>query len=181
MEEADHLIAEVCAAHPAKLHYLNKSSYEVNDTFVILGCTLWSHVTNKQRLMVYSMLADHRCITQWSVARNNEVHAAELAWLKAALAQIEEAGKKAIVLTHHAPSCRGTSAPEHNDSPISSAFGTDLDYLLKPPIVLWMFGHTHHSSDQCINGVRVCSNQLDYPNEKVDFDPGFAVQLEGLV
>ena len=111
--------------------------------------------------------AEHACRQPsyhiWSVTRNNEVHAAELEWLQSAIANVKAAGKKAIVLTHHAPSCCGTSAPEHINSPISSAFGSNLEYILKPPVVLWMFGHTHYSSDQQINGVRVCSNQVLTP------------------
>lgn len=177
MEEADELIAQVCADHPANLHYLNKTAFDLDQSFVILGCTLWSHVIDRQRLMVLSMLADNHHITRWSVQRNNEVHAAELEWLVSAIATVEAAGKKAIVLTHHAPSCHGTSAPEHASSPISSAFGSNLEYLLKPPVVLWMFGHTHYSSDQQINGVRLCSNQVGYPNEHVKFDSGFKVHL----
>lgn len=177
VEEADDLIAEICAKHPTKLHYLNKTALDLDHHFVILGCTLWSHVINRQRLMVLSMLADNHHITKWSVTRNNEVHAAELDWLQSAIANVKAAGKQAIVLTHHAPSCHGTSAPEHVNSPISSAFGSNLEYMLKPPVVLWMFGHTHYSSDQQINGVRVCSNQVGYPNEGVTFDPGFKVQL----
>lgn len=177
MEEADDLIAQVCAKYPAKLHYLNKTAFDLDQSFVILGCTLWSHVIDRQRLLVLSMLADNHHITRWSVHRNNEVHAAELEWLKSAIATVEAAGKKAIVLTHHAPSCHGTSNPKHANSPISSAFGSNLEYLLKPPVVLWMFGHTHYSSDQQINGVRLCSNQVGYPGEDVKYDPGFKVQL----
>lgn len=177
VEEADNLIAQVCAEHPGKLLYLNKTAFNFDQNYAILGCTLWSHVTPQQRLMVYSMVADHRYITEWSVTRNNEVHAAELEWLQSAIAQLEQAGKQAIVMTHHAPTCHGTSAPEHENSPISSAFATGLEYLLKPPVVLWMFGHTHFSSDQQINGVQVCSNQVGYPSEGVSFDPAFTKQL----
>ena len=177
VEEADSLIAQVCASHPSKLFYLSKTTHALDQNFVILGCTLWSHVTTQQRLMVNSMVADHRYITNWSVKRNNQVHAAELEWLESAIAQVKQAGKQAIVMTHHAPACHGTSAPEHENSPISSAFGTDLEYLLKPPVVLWMFGHTHFSSNQQINGVQVCSNQVGYPNEGVSFDPAFTVQV----
>ena len=180
IEEADDLVARVCAPYPTKLHYLNKTAIDLDQNYVILGCTLWSHVINRQRFKVLSMLADNHQITRWSVTRNNEVHAAELAWLKSAIAKVKAAGRQAVVLTHHAPSCHGTSAPEHSNSPISSAFSSDLEYLLTPPVVLWMFGHTHYSSDQHINGVRLCSNQVGYPNEGVNFDPGFEVQLASL-
>lgn len=177
LEEADDLIAQACAAYSTKLHYLNKTVFDLDQNYVILGCTLWSHVLGRQRLMVLSMLADSHHITRWSVTLNNEVHAAELEWLRSEIAKVKASGRQALVLTHHAPSCRGTSAPEHINSPISSAFGSDIEYLLKPPIVLWMFGHTHYSSDQHINGVRLCSDQVGYPNEGVNFDPGFTVQL----
>lgn len=179
VDQADELIAQVCAAYPTKLHYLNKTAIDLESDYVILGCTLWSHVTNKQRLMVYSMLADHRYITNWSVNHNNAAHAAELDWLKSSIASVKAAGKQAIVLTHHAPSFHGTFAPEHASSPISSAFSTELEYLLNPPVVLWMFGHTHYTSDQCINGIRLCSNQVGYPHEGVKYDPAFTVQLNG--
>jgi len=178
LEEADALITEVCAAYPDKLNFLNRTAIDLDDDHVILGCTLWSHVLDGQRLTVMSMLADHKHIQGWSVDRNNEVHAAELAWLQEEIAKVEAAEKLAIVLTHHAPSFNRTAAPEHKNSALSSAFCTDLEYMCKLPVVLWMFGHTHYSSDQRINGVRVCSNQAGYPGEGVRWNPGFKVQLE---
>ena len=63
VEEADDLIGKICARHPTKLHYLNKTAVDLDHHYVILGCTLWSHVINRQRLMVLSMLADNHHIT----------------------------------------------------------------------------------------------------------------------
>ena len=177
-EEADALISQVCAAYPAKLKYLHKTAISLNEDYVILGCTLWSHVTNEQRPMVAAMLADHQHIHGWSVTRNNEVHAKELAWLQGEIAKVEAAEKLAVVLTHHAPSFNRTAAPQHKNSTLSSAFCTDLEFMFKLPVVLWMYGHTHFSNDQRINGMRLCSNQVGYPGEEVKFNPGFKVQLD---
>ena len=138
-EQADALISAVCAAHPTKLKYLNKTAVDLNEDYVILGCTLWSHVLDEQRAMVTVMLADHRHIEGWSVSLNNEVHAAELAWLQAEVAKVEAAEKLAIVLTHDAPSFHRTAAPQHKSSPLSSAFCTDLESMFKLPVVLWMY------------------------------------------
>lgn len=177
-EQADALICAVCAAHPAKLKYLNKTAVDLSKDYVVLGCTLWSHVLDEQRAMVTAMLADHRHIDGWSVSRNNEVHAAEMAWLQAEVAKVEAAEKLAIVLTHHAPSFHRTAAPQHKSSRLSSAFCTDLESMFKLPIVLWMYGHTHFSNDQYMHGMRLCSNQIGYPGEGVKFNPGFKVELE---
>lgn len=178
LEEADALISQVCAAFPDQLKYLNQTAIDLNKDYVILGCTLWSHVLDSQQLPVKSMLADHKHIKGWSVELNNEVHASEAAWLKAEIANVEAADKLAIALTHHAPSFNGTCAPEHKNSPLSSAFCTDLEHMCKLPVVLWMLGHTHYSSDRYINGTRLCSNQVGYPGEGVQHDLGFSVQLD---
>jgi len=161
-----------------KLKYLNKTAIDLNEDYVVLGCTLWSHVLDEQRAMVTAVFADYCHIKGWSVARNNKVHAAELAWLQAEVAKVEAAEKVAIVLTHHAPSFHRTAAPQHKNSPLSSAVCTDLESMFKLPIVLWMYGHTHFSNDQYMHGMRLCSNQIGYPGEGVKFNPGFKVELD---
>ncbi len=67
-----------------------------------------------------------------------------------------------IVMTHHAPTTKRTSAPEYEGSAINCAFATDLDHLFAAPVRAWFYGHTHYSNDQNFNGVRVVSNQHGY-------------------
>jgi len=53
--------------------------------------------------------------------------------------------------------------------------------MMNKPIVCWCFGHTHYSSDQIINGVRLVSNQLGYlmVNEKeTGFRSDLIIELE---
>jgi predicted phosphohydrolase len=95
--------------------------------------------------------------------------------------QVELAAKqneKVIILTHHPPSFQGTSPEEYCDdkgssksSRFASAFASDLEHLLftesfQKSVVCWAFGHTHHSSDQMINGIRLVSNQVGYRHKK---------------
>lgn len=56
----------------------------------------------------------------------------------------EKAGEDTIVFTHHAPSMNGTSHPRYSGDPCSCAFATPLEYLFKPHLKVWAFGHTVH-------------------------------------
>lgn len=94
-------------------------------------------------------------------------------WHKVCIMKLKEAArvpkkehKKLIVLSHHAPTFQGSSSAKDENSPIGSAFCTNLDVLMDyggdsetSAIHTWAFGHTHHCSDQRINGVHVLSNQ----------------------
>lgn len=178
-EECIGLIEQACSKAP-QLIFLNQTSYDLGEDYVVLGCTLWSEVLDYELADVSLYLADYRHIQGWSVWRNNHQHAKERAWLEKELKKVEALEKLAVVLTHHAPTFRLTSAPEHRGSDISSAFATDLESLLTLPVVMWAFGHTHFSSDQYLHGAcRLVSNQVGYPHEKgVGYQAGFQVELD---
>lgn len=66
-----------------------------------------------------------------------------------------------IVLSHHLPS-KGCVPVQDEYTP---GYATNLEHLLKPPIILWLCGHSHTSIDKKIGSVRVVSNQMGYPFE----------------
>jgi hypothetical protein len=90
---------------------------------------------------------------------------------------------KVVVITHHAPTAVDTI--EDIDDPMSLRATTRLDstrleYLLKPPLAAWIFGHTHKNRDAVVGGVRVVSNQLGYVAfnaELKDFSTNFVVSI----
>ena len=107
---------------------------------------------------------------------------------------MEEKGKSAIVFSHPtdplthttlsvgrvsrwASTFRDSAAPVHRGGPVTTAFATDLEYLLKEPIALYGFGHTHWSCDQMIGTTRVVSIQVGYPGEETRYRPEFVVTL----
>lgn len=178
--ECIELIQQVCHKNPAKLVFLNQTAYDLDEGYVVLGCTLWSKVLDHETADVSLFLADNRHIQHWSVWQNNHQHSKERAWLEKVIKEVESAEKLAVVLTHHAPSFRQTSAREHRGGALSTAFATDLEHLLKLPVVMWAFGHTHYCSEQLFNGsCRLVSNQIGYPHEEsIGYRPGLAISLE---
>jgi len=142
------------------------------DGFRILGTTLWSFVPDANANEVSRSINDYYTIFveendsdeihQLTVEETNAFHRRELEWLKQEIEKASLVGEPVIILTHHAPTLRNTIHPKDDSKTLNCISYTDLDYMMKSPIVGWCFGHTHFSSDQMINGVRVISNQLGY-------------------
>lgn len=142
----------------------------------ILGCTLQSHVPDDAMAIVAQKINDFRHIGEWTVADHNAEHAKDVDWLKKEIRiirQVEDASqRKILVVTHHAPAVRGTSAPANEGNPWSSAFSTDLlgqhDGSPLDDVQYWVFGHTHYCSESTRGNVRLVSNQRGYvfPNAK---------------
>lgn len=158
-----------------KVIFLNKSSYDIiPGKLKIIGTTLWSHVEGPNAYEIRSCISDYRKISDMkSICQNNELHEKDLRWLKAEISMITD-DTKVIVVTHHAPSFNKTSNPIHQYSSLQSAFASDLDDMIKPPIVAWIYGHTHYSNTQILkNGIILASNQRGYADESDDnFDIG---------
>lgn len=153
-----------------KLVLLNQQVW-VDETSgaIIMGCTLWSSVPDSARDMVESKVSDYKKISGWSVDKHNQRHAKEAAWLGSELASLSNArahvvgGRDVLVVTHHAPSLTGTSAPEHANNPWTPAFATDLlPGLNTDRVKTWVFGHTHHTTELFCDGVRLVANQRGY-------------------
>lgn len=178
--EAYNLIQDICNHRP-NLIFLNQTVYDLDDDHVVLGTTLWSRVLDHQQHSVSRNVNDFRAIRHWSVDSNNCQHEVERAWLQQAIRDVEDQERLAIVFTHHCPSFKGTSAPRYYDSPISSVFCTDLQHLLKLPVILYGAGHSHWCFDITTEeGCRLVSNQKGYPGEQTGFKPGFNVVIDTL-
>jgi predicted phosphodiesterase len=153
---------------------LHQQRFDVPDSSTsILGCTLWSKIPDDARPLVQMKVVDFQKITDWSVASHNAAYEDDLSWLKDQVAELQkESGRspkkkqpkrRVFIITHHAPFTKKTSDPRHANNPWSSAFATDLlngeDW---PNVKLWMFGHTHFTTEFKKNGIKVISNQRGY-------------------
>ncbi|KAL4778877.1 Metallo-dependent phosphatase-like protein [Aspergillus varians] len=157
-----------------RLVLLHRRRYDVPGSRVtILGCTLWSNVPGDLRDVVRAKIQDFKKIRGWGVDEHIASHGADLDWLLNEIQSIqtenEAVGKKGekrsiLVVTHHAPSLRGTSSPQHADNPWRFAFGTDVLGRVSglDAVKAWVFGHTHYSTEFKEAGVRVMSNQRGY-------------------
>lgn len=178
-EQTEELVAKICKTRP-NLIFLNRTSYDLDEDHVILGCVLWSEMQDEQRSDLYLHMGDLTEIKDWSFEQNNWQHKQEKAWLQNAIRQAEVDGKLAIVITHHSPSFKGTVAPKYAGNEISSGFCTDLEEMLKLPVVCHVFAHTHFSCNLLFNKgqCRLVSNQLGHISEETRFDPEFCVEIE---
>lgn len=145
----------------------------------VLGATLHSMIEKDNREQIERCVSDFRVIDDWAVEDHNREHELDKEWLEKELAAIdaEEATgveKRVVIVTHHAPSFSGTSAPEHEGSALGSAFCTELLKGVEKRwrgaelVRLWVFGHTHFSADfSTRGGIRVVANQKGYFNDKI--------------
>lgn len=159
--------AQLLQAEPTladKLVLLHRARWDDPDSaLTILGCTLWSAIPNEAHSIVQSRVKDFERISKWGVERHNEVHAHEVAWLQDQVAQVPPHKRQLLVATHHAPSIHGTSRPEHTENPWTCAFATNLaDQEGWDSVRVWVFGHTHYSTDFTCNGIRLVANQRGY-------------------
>lgn len=162
---------------------LDRTRYDLTDNVTVLGCTLWSALSPTTLESVSRDLADFRLVHDWTAEDYTAAHAQDLQWIvnECATIKAREAHRRVIVLTHHAPTRYGTSAPNHVNSPVTHmVVATDLvtHPVWAPPITLWAFGQTHYNSDQMRNGIRVVSNQRGYEGMDASssgFSPQFCV------
>lgn len=102
---------------------------------------------------------------------HNLAYKLEVAFLRSAIAQTRESrpNDRIIIMTHHAPTIRGSNQPqrEYKGGPTSSfnfsgyqndlLGGEGMEGLREGDV--WVFGHTHYSCDFMQDGVRVVANQ----------------------
>ncbi|KAL4970451.1 acyl-CoA dehydrogenase/oxidase [Aspergillus stella-maris] len=153
-----------------KFVFLDQTRYDIFEDVTVLGCTLYSRVPAAQSEMVSYRVNDFYYISDWTVEAHCKAHEADLNWLNEQVSQIvtSKPHQKIIIFTHHSPTVDlEASDPAHINSPISSAFSTDLSQepcWQKPQVRLWSFGHTHYNCDytEQRTGKRVMANQRGY-------------------
>ena len=156
-----------------KLVLLYQKRFDVpNSSVTILGCTLWSKIPEHARHVVQMRVKDFEKIEGWTVDDHNSAYKSDITWLKGQITDIQEENeatakgrpeRNILVVTHHAPSVQETASPNHVNNPWSSAFATDLltgeDWV---NVKVWVFGHTHFTTEFKKCGIKVLSNQRGY-------------------
>jgi len=160
------------------VYFLERDEVMLNDVR-FLGTTFWtSYALPKIDMRVAlheceQCLNDHRLIRftpekRFLTKYAQKLHMESVNWLIKKFKE-KTLAKKTVVITHHGPSTT-CQHKEFKVSPISAAFHSDRDELLKYAD-LWVYGHTHSNLDTEINGCRLVSNQAGYPKEDVpDFN-----------
>ncbi|KGO39448.1 hypothetical protein PEX1_082020 [Penicillium expansum] len=151
--------------------FLDQTRYDLSPDVTILGCTLFSRVSEAHKDKISYSLNDFYHINDWTVDNHTAAHEADLQWLNEQVSQIaaSEPHRKIVIFTHHSPVTQDPRAldPRHVNSSLSSGFASDLSGqgAWKSPLVkLWAFGHTHFNVSYIEEGTekRVISNQRGY-------------------
>lgn len=157
------------AARGTNVHVLEREALDVGPVR-ILGCTLWTDFAcygQPSDAMAWAL----ECLPDFRVIRHlglpitpdtvRDTHLVSAKWLDE---QITAADSPVVVVTHHAPTLQ-TGDPVFEGKPSTPSFHSNRDALLRPPVRLWVHGHTHFNADARVHGVRMVANQWGYPNE----------------
>lgn len=164
IREAERLVAEPSLHGKVTLLHAGRFDMPSHDISV-LGCTLWSHIPQEASDAVRGRVKDYQKIEGWSVDKHNSLFADQLKWLRNEVTSVRSTSPSAkiVIVTHHAPSILETSRPEQLENPWRCAFSTNiLDESAWQDVSLWVFGHTHFTTEFVRNGVKVVSNQRGY-------------------
>lgn len=173
------------AAADSNVTVLENESMEIAGLRV-LGCSLWTDFLAMGRVpaaaavaIAQEEMADYRLIRR--NRRQNKLLPAHTMqrchhsrkWLEA---QISDADRPLLVVTHHAPTLR-TVNPRYLLQLSNAAFHNDFDDLVRPPVRAWIHGHTHYSCQEEVGGIPLISNQRGYPGEETGFNWDFVVDV----
>ncbi len=147
------------------------NEYDDYEGYRFVGTTLWTHISNPNYL-----INDFNQILGMTVEKYNLLHKDSVDFLTKTLNDNHNT-LPVIVVTHHLPSYELTDPKYESYAKYNQCFSSNLDYLIKRPIVGWFYGHTHSESFKEINGVKLCCNPIGYPRENVQPDFNRMIEL----
>jgi hypothetical protein len=169
MQELEAKWTKYCSQFP-NVHFLNCGTWTHPSGLDFHGCTLWSHVPpayaakTEARVFTYkyAYVSAGKKVT---VDYTNKLHAAQTAWLKAAVAK----SKRCVVITHHVPTLR-FFAESYKQHAIVGGLAADLDSFIEtsPQIALWICGHAHFIYENTIANTLCSMNCIGYPGDLPD-------------
>lgn len=155
-----------------------------------LGATLWTDFAlhggaagTLKESMAYAdqAMADFELIRyrgrRFEAKLSRSLHLGQVQWLEASLAAGTDG--PIVIVTHHLPH-RLSIAPRYEGHPLTAAFASDLDHLVRSPVALWIHGHTHEPCDYRVNGTRVVCNPRGYEDHD-GFDPVLVIELPAAI
>jgi hypothetical protein len=164
-------MCERAATDFPNIHFLQKSR-RVIDGVAFLGATLWTDLSDpKDALAAETRMTDYRVITQdgstpITAADVNRAHWEDRMWLAQEIAACAEEERPAVVVTHHLPSFQLVASRFAGAGRLNASFASNVEELVRAPVVAWIAGHTHVGVNAHINGVQIGVNPAGYPSER---------------
>lgn len=139
-----------------------QNSYEDFHGYRFAGTTFWSEVSDPEHLT-----NDFFRIKDFSIETCNSLHDESKRFVDNL---IQTSRLPIIMMTHHMPSHRFTDPIYSRYYKYQQCFSSSCDNLIRPPICIWVYGHTHRSYEGKFNQVQMICNPIGYPGENNDVD-----------
>lgn len=154
--------------------FLHNQRVKVGD-ILFIGSTLWSDIPAEYAPIAKASMNDYSHIYTSSGRLTPEdvtkMHGAAVKFIERSITFAKSRKLRCVLLTHHKPTRESTV-------PITRyCYESDLGRILRAPIVLAAYGHTHVHADRTVGGVRIYSNPCGYPREHTKFEPAAIVNL----
>ena len=140
--------------------YSLRNKIVVADNVNFIGCTLWSHLKEDSK-QIQNISLNNRYLDRNGL---NKLHFSDVKWL---FNRLNSTNIDTVVVTHHLPTFKLIHGKFKKDKykEYYDRFYTDLEYLIKPPVKVWIGGHSHCTMRISLNGVDLRINSYGYPNQ----------------
>lgn len=165
IKETDKEIQNLASRYK-NVHFLQNDVYHFPHSDVsVFGATLWTHIPGNEAYFIRSMVNDYRHIQNFSIDLCNKLHEETKTTFQMFLEIFPN--RKWIVVCHHLPLLKLVNEKYWN-SPINSAYASDVDCFKDEHVIAIVYGHTHIAN---IYGRYYC-NPHGYPDElsKINLD-----------
>lgn len=140
---------------------------EAAGSVMLHGSTFWSYAPHQHymRSRLFTERSEGSPVLV-DCAEFNRMHFSAIERLERSIQQAARENRRLLVITHYAPSFRGTLAPKHTPDPLAPAMGSPKNYMYcsssehlveNSCIVAWVYGHTGHNG----NVGKLVTNQMD--------------------
>ena len=153
------MIKDICRGF-SNVHYMNRHSYQLTSKTVLLGSIMWS-----------LPIAENIEYTGDSETYMSHVveHKSHVKWIEEEIKRNKD--KKVIVMTHFLPTFQLIENKyKKKGIKMVSRYATNLEHMIKSPVIAWLGGHSHSVMECHINGVYCGLNAYGYPSEKTEIN-----------
>lgn len=143
--------------------YYHNKVVRIDDVDFILS-TLWSRIPPVDEVAIKTGMNDYSQIlyNKRRLIPQNINDEFERCFSFIQQAVMNSDAEKIVVVTHHLPTFAAIE-DNHKGDVLNSAYAIELgNYIADSRISVWIYGHSHHSSDLTIGSTRLISNPLGY-------------------
>jgi hypothetical protein len=182
MEEVINKYKNKCKEYNVIL--LNNSSVEING-YLFIGSTLWCNIPENKYNTSFIKYYFEKCVDIHgiNITTCNDLHKQSVDYLDKIINT--NPNKKLIIISHFVPTINeNTQNPLYKNRKDSEyGFHTELNYLFKPNVKAWLFGHNHYSSYSKINNMILASNAFGYikandKKEETNFESNLVINIK---